>query len=217
MVMVWHFSCTNVFTLGSPGLWVSKQVGCFNLLADLWFWSGTDRLPRHPVVPDDPGGGNAVLPSPGDPDGCSTVHSSHWHLVGRMHHCRAPGSTRSLPSQQPSTAGILSTFLAPLYPLPRPHLIAVFQMFSSIFFCTFFYRRKLLDGLSCNQRFQSRHTTYSTIFFSFYFISLHGHVLNGRHFIEVVIFRSRFANLWSYLVHIWGVRALALPPHSAAW
>jgi len=140
---VTYFSCTNVFTLGSPGLWVSKQVGCFNLLADLWFWSGTDRLPRHPVVPDDPGGGNAVLPSPGDPDGCSTVHSSHWHLVGRMHHCRAPGSTRSLPSQQPSTAGILSTFLAPLYPLPRPHLIAVFQMFCSIFFCTFLQKKTL--------------------------------------------------------------------------
>jgi len=111
-------------------MWAIKLV-CWRLLVDLWFWSGTDRLPRPPFIPDDSGGGNAVLQGAGDLDGCSAVHGSHWPLVSWMHYCRAAGPTGSLSSQQPSTAGSLALLLSTSLP-PCPSINGHFPLESGL-------------------------------------------------------------------------------------
>jgi len=77
------------------------------LFVDMWFWFGPDRLPGLAVISDDSGGCNAILPSARDLDGSSAVHSRHWYLVRRMYNCRASRASCPVPSQQPSTTGIL--------------------------------------------------------------------------------------------------------------
>jgi len=130
----WWWTCDGDRYFYEPGaglldgrvMWAIKLV-CWRLLVDLWFWSGTDRLPRPPFIPDDSGGGNTVLQSAGDLDGCSAVHGSHWPLVSWMHYCRAAGPTGSLSSQQPSTAGSLALVLSTSLP-PPAILTVIFQL-----------------------------------------------------------------------------------------
>ena len=72
---------------------------------DLRLWSGEDRGAGRKLS-HDPGGGDAVLPRPRDPDGGAPLRVVHRHMVGRLYLRRVAQSAHPLPGPESHTAGM---------------------------------------------------------------------------------------------------------------
>lgn len=89
----WEFSC---FITRRLPIWNALSgFGYFNcficlLNLDLWFWIGQGGRIRW-ISPHDSGSCHSVLPSSRNPDGQPPLQQCHWHLVCRLHLCRAAG------------------------------------------------------------------------------------------------------------------------------
>lgn len=89
MFMVVNWQCEKASDLTGVGMKLQarvRTVTCNDGVIDLRLWPGPGGRVRR-IAAHDPGGGDTVLPSPGDPDGEPPLLQLHRHLVCGLHLC----------------------------------------------------------------------------------------------------------------------------------